>query len=556
MITLLGVLITLMASIAGFGYNQMQRISTELHGIVEKDIPLTEITTEISSKQMEGALLLEKSFRQLGLGAVNNSNDIARYLSQFSSLSQQIDTRLQQAGSILNNVASSNTNNSLKNEITSLQTALNNLELKHRDYESLAGNLIDLIESQQLEIAETKLSQLELLQDSLNHQLETFLVNIENLTKHALIQTEQHEKTAVTGMVIIGLIGIVLGILMGGLCTITLTRSLRRAVEASDQMAQGDLMLSLQTDAKDEAGTLLNAMDSMARKLERTIGQVLVSSNQIASVAEEMAAASEQTNQAVSSQQLNTEHVVSSMTEMATTIQQIAASAVNTATATNNASDQAELGTQVVTSNQTDIDQLVVQIQDAATQVQSVNAESNAISEFVTSINEIAEQTNLLALNAAIEAARAGDQGRGFAVVAEEVRNLAQRTQGATSEIHRLIDELQSKTSIAVNVIERSREMVDTSALNADKASESLRSINHSIQQINGMTMEIAAICEQQSASAEEINQSVISISHSGNEVLGSSAHTAHSSEELALLAADLRNLMQQFKVNTPAASM
>ncbi len=188
-------------------------------------------------------------------------------------------------------------------------------------------------------------------------------------------------------------------------------------------------------------------------------------------------------------------------------------------------------------------------VNHSSEKLNEVQQEVTNISSILDVIRGIAEQTNLLALNAAIEAARAGEQGRGFAVVADEVRSLAARTQGSTSEIQTLIEQLQSGTQTTVDSMEEGKVQAQECMLLANDANEALRSITQSITVINDMNLQIANASEEQSTVAEDINQSVVNVKCIAEENAAASEQTRSSSAEIASLAEELNGLVAKFKV-------
>jgi methyl-accepting chemotaxis protein len=98
--------------------------------------------------------------------------------------------------------------------------------------------------------------------------------------------------------------------------------------------------------------------------------------------------------------------------------------------------------------------------QTAVEVIQRLETSGAEIGKVVELIATIAKQTNLLALNATIEAARAGEAGRGFAVVAGEVKDLANETAVATSEIGGQVDGIRGDTRNAVSAIEEMRGLI------------------------------------------------------------------------------------------------
>ena len=187
-------------------------------------------------------------------------------------------------------------------------------------------------------------------------------------------------------------------------------------------------------------------------------------------------------------------------------------------------------------------------MQSAGEVIEKLSRQSANIVKVLDVIKGIAEQTNLLALNAAIEAARAGENGRGFAVVADEVRTLANRTTESAREIEKMIEELQTGSRQAVDVMQRSRKEAQQGVEFAAKAGSALTAIANAIDDITDMNNQIATASEEQRTVAEEINQNAVTISQvAETTALGAKQSVAATQEMLGSIQR-MQGLVQQFK--------
>lgn len=330
---------------------------------------------------------------------------------------------------------------------------------------------------------------------------------------------------------------------------LSVRRSIQQLSDATLQLAQGDLTARVQLSTRDELNEIAHGINHMAMDVGELVGRVTASINQMATAAEELSVVTTQTQEGVSRQQQEIAMVASSINEMGSTVEEVARSAGRAAEAANEANTEAQTGQAVVNQSRQAIGRLATDIQQSAMSIKQLEEDSRNIGSVLDVIKEIAEQTNLLALNAAIEAARAGESGRGFAVVADEVRTLASRTQDSTSEIEQMISHLQSSANAAVSTMESSRNSTDESVNTASDTEASLNSIARAISEINDMNAQIASASEQQTAVAEEINISISNINSVSEQAASGALQTKSSSEELAKLAGELQQQVQQFKL-------
>ena len=174
-------------------------------------------------------------------------------------------------------------------------------------------------------------------------------------------------------------------------------------------------------------------------------------------------------------------------------------------------------------------------IENSNTSLHKLNEDVASINSILDVIRAIAEQTNLLALNAAIEAARAGEQGRGFAVVADEVRNLANRTGDAISEVEGMIQ----------NVVDGGSEVGSTLGGISQAGEEFRAAFEKGFKQVEELSQDFEKIEHALNSAVDLVEQQSLRLNHSDEKLNEVKASTQQSQQNIGNVLAAIEQINQ-----------
>ena len=329
---------------------------------------------------------------------------------------------------------------------------------------------------------------------------------------------------AIITIVFVTLLGTILAVVFGIFLAKAIATPLKTMLTCVKDVASGNLAITFpHMKATDEVGGLGTAFETMVKNVVNLVEDIQDLADQVAASSEELTAISKQSVQA-SAQIASAIAVVANGTEkqtiairasatvieqLSTRVQQVAQNSNTVSTLMGKTADTTAEGQNAVTkavSQMMNIHSAARNVKDA---IERLEESSKQIGEIIKLISSIASQTNLLALNAAIEAARAGEQGRGFAVVAEEVKKLAEQSQGAAKQIASLIHDNQKNIDAAVMAMQTESSDVDLGIDVVNAAGQSFGEISFAISEVLAKVQEISGAIEQV---ADGSNQVVISI--------------------------------------------
>lgn len=254
----------------------------------------------------------------------------------------------------------------------------------------------------------------------------------------------------------------------------SLNDSILNLLDAVSTLSDRDLTVQVPV-MQDVTGPLADAINQLAEETGDVLKEVLSTARQVEDSANTVNTTASNVSSVAEAQQQEVERTAQELADASRSLNEIARVAMDCNQAADQTARSTESAVESVTTTINGMNAIREGIQETGKRMKRLGERSNEITEIVDIINTIGERTHVLALNASMQAAAAGDAGKGFAVVAEEVQRLAENARESTSQISRLVRNIQVDTTDTIATMDHTiTQVVDGTRL-AESAGQKMQ---------------------------------------------------------------------------------
>jgi len=406
----------------------------------------------------------------------------------------------------------------------------------------------------------------------LNNELSALCTTVKDKTSADMAQVKSTvQRASILVIVLASMVLVGMTVLIGA----GIDRTVMLFRQALDKITQGQISVRIKADGRDEFSQFGRSLNVFLDKLEGSISHLQEISTNLAEAGGKLEQKANRTKGAASVVSTALDEIARGAAtqagDLADSSQQVASMQENMvhisqsvdvlSETSKGMNEKGTEATKIVNELSSTSDKTTDAFLKISEQIHKTDASVVKIQEVVNLIAQIATQTNLLSLNASIEAARAGEAGKGFAVVASEIQKLAEQTNSSAKVIDEIILSLSNESQQTVQSINDVTDMIVNQKAKLDETKAKFEVVEEGIlstgkgmktvleqadvcgkagAHVVTLMTNLSAIAEENAATTEQTNASM-------NELNDATASLARTAMELKQLSAAVEENLNYF---------
>ncbi len=275
-IALISLLLVVLAVNGIISFGLLKSVSSELHGVVKKDVALMQTVTTVTKHQLQKAVIFERLRRiaeELAYQQVSPARkehllfhtQLAR--KDFDALAKEGAINIVNSKQLITESLRSVKSPRTQEDLVRVQDILKEIEKAHIHYDAMAGQIFEAVREGRYEISVEDIDQIHSDERKLSNELEKLLTQVQTFAKTSEINARNYELTTEEFLWVVFIFSFLVGMGLALSIVSGINRPMRQLLKATHEIGGGNLEIKLPEASRDELGELSREFNRMSSQL-------------------------------------------------------------------------------------------------------------------------------------------------------------------------------------------------------------------------------------------------------------------------------------------------
>ncbi len=291
-ISLISLLLIVLAVNGVISFGLLKSVSSELHGVVKKDVALMQTVTTVTKHQLQKAIIFERLRRiaeELAYQQVSPARkehllfhtQLAR--KDFDALAKEGAINIVNSKMLISESLRSVKSSKTRDDLERVADILKEIEKAHIHYDAMAGQIFGMVKEGHYDISVEDIDQIHSDERKLSNELEKLLTQVQTFAKTSEMNAKNYELTTEEFLWVVFIFSFLTGMGLALSIVSGINRPMRQLLKATHEIGGGNLKIKLPESSRDELGELSREFNRMSAQLSDARGRLEEQSKELQS---------------------------------------------------------------------------------------------------------------------------------------------------------------------------------------------------------------------------------------------------------------------------------